>query len=79
MLRLKVLGPESRLLEKEVDSVSMMTVSGSIGVLQGHTPLAAKLGAGTKIEYVIEGERYHLDVTGGFARVLPDDVTVFTI
>jgi F-type H+-transporting ATPase subunit epsilon len=48
---------------------------GSFGVLPGHAPLLSLVGTG-EVMYRIGREEHYLAVSGGFAEVGPDHVTI---
>jgi F-type H+-transporting ATPase subunit epsilon len=58
-----------------VDEVEIPGADGYFGVLPGHTPLLALLGAG-ELWYRQGQEKHYLAIAFGFAEVLPDRVTV---
>ncbi len=74
-LLLEIVTPEGLLLREEVDDVVVPGEAGSFGVLPGHTPLLATLGAG-EISYGRQGRRYLMTCFWGFCEVLPDKVNV---
>lgn len=76
-IRLKVITPRRLLAEGEVDSVSLPTLEGEIGVLPGHRPLYASLGRGV-LSYRANGDEERFAVKGGFAEIRPDGVVVVT-
>ena len=75
--RLKILTPEKVIVDKPVDHVGLESVSGSLGVLPEHTPLAAMLKK-SLVTYTAGGVQESVEIKGGFARILPNSVTVFT-
>ena len=76
-IKLRVIEPEKVLLDENVFEVELMTQEGSLGILPGHIPLAAHLKEGD-VNYIKEQKKESVRIKGGFARVLPDSVTVFT-
>ena len=60
---------------EQVDEVVLPSTVGSMGVLAGHAPLLAQLDVG-EVSYRIGRERKFLAVTGGFAEVLVDSVSI---
>ena len=74
-LTLEVVTPEGLLLREEVDEVIAPGELGYFGVLPGHTPMLATLGAGV-ITYRDGQARHHLTCFWGFAEVLPDRVSI---
>lgn len=75
-IKLKVLSAENTLFDKNVDFVIMEAVNGSLGILPKHAPLAAILNK-SSIWAHSDGQKEEILIDGGFARVLPDAVTVF--
>ena len=74
-IHVEVVTPERRVLAQDVDEVILPGAQGSFGVLPGHTPMLAALGPGVAI--IREGSRKDvLVISGGFAEVGPDQVTV---
>ena len=76
-IKLRVIEPEKIVLDEDADEVGLMTQSGSLGILPGHIPLAAHLKEGD-MTYIKDKTVKTVRIKGGFARVLPDSVTVFT-
>jgi len=74
-ISLEVVTPERRVLAEEVDEVVLPSVEGYMGVLPGHAPLLAMLDVG-EVSYRMGTERRYMAVTGGFAEVLRDSVSI---
>src|SRR5512145_2217327 len=74
-LKLELATPTRFVLSEESDEVVVPGADGSFGVLPGHAPLLALLGAGEVSYRVGRTERY-LAVSGGFAEVGPNHVTI---
>ena len=74
-LQLDVITPERRLVSEEVDSVTLPGLGGELGILPGHTPLISQLQTGI-LAYVQGGATKRLLVSGGFAEVNADRVSV---
>jgi len=74
-LTLEVVTPEGLLLREDVDDVVAPGEMGYFGVLPGHTPFLATLGAG-EITYRIGQTRHRLTCFWGFCEVLPDRVSI---
>jgi len=72
---LQVVTPERMLVREQVDELQVPGVSGSFGVLPGHTPLLAALSVG-ELWYRKGQEKTYLSIVYGFAEVLPDRVTI---
>ncbi len=76
-IKLRIIEPERILKETQAEEVSLMTQEGSLGVLPGHIPMAVHLKQG-EVSFVSGKTTEKVAIKGGFARVLPDSVTVFT-
>jgi F-type H+-transporting ATPase subunit epsilon len=74
-LKLELATPTRLVVAEEADEVVAPGVEGYFGVLPGHAPLLALLGPGEVMYRSGRGERY-LAVSGGFAEVGPDHVTI---
>lgn len=75
MITLEVVTPERLVLSEPVDEAVLPGSEGYFGVLPGHAPLLAELGAG-EIEYRKGATRGWLAVSGGFVEVLADRISV---
>ncbi|MFZ1701484.1 MAG: F0F1 ATP synthase subunit epsilon [Pyrinomonadaceae bacterium] len=75
MLRLEIVTPEHRVLDAEVDSVTVSTASGEVGILPNHAALISALKPGV-LAYNIKGTSERLAVTGGFVEVNGNKVAV---
>jgi F-type H+-transporting ATPase subunit epsilon len=74
-LRLEVATPTRLVVSGEADEVVIPGSEGSFGVLPGHAPLLSLVGAG-EMMYRTGRQEHHLAVSGGFAEVGPDHVTL---
>ncbi len=74
---LRVLTPREVLCDVKAKEVTLPALDGYLGVLPGHRPLLAALGRG-RIHYVSDQEEEEFSVRGGYAEILPEEVTVFT-
>jgi F-type H+-transporting ATPase subunit epsilon len=74
-LRLELATPIRLVVSEQADEVVVPGSDGYFGVLPGHAPLLALLGAGEVMYRSGRSERY-LAVSGGFAEVGPDHVTI---
>lgn len=75
MLKLEIVTPEKRVLDAEVDSVSLMTASGEVGILPNHAPLVSALRPGV-LAYTVKGTSDRMVVSGGFVEVSSNKVAV---
>ncbi len=74
-IHLEVVTPEKQLFSGVVDSVTVPSTTGYLGILPGHAPLLAELGIG-EISCK-NGERTdYLFCSWGFIEVLPDRVVL---
>jgi F-type H+-transporting ATPase subunit epsilon len=74
-IQLQIVSAERSLVNETVDEVEIPGSDGYFGVLPGHTPLLAVLGAG-ELWYRQGQEKHYLVIAFGFAEVLPDRVTI---
>jgi F-type H+-transporting ATPase subunit epsilon len=74
-LTLEIVTPEARVYSEAVDTVVIPTVEGEIGILPGHIPLVAQVGAG-ELRATKGNVTQLLVVGGGFAQVSGDKVSI---
>jgi len=74
-LQLQIVSADKSLVNETVDEVEIPGADGYFGVLPGHTPLLALLGAG-EMWYRRGTDVHHLVLAFGFAEVQPDAVTI---
>ena len=74
-LQLRIVSADRSLVNEQVDEVEIPGADGYFGVLPGHTPLLALLGAG-ELWYRQGQEKHYLVIAFGFAEVQPDAVTI---
>ena len=74
-LQVEVVSHEGRLWHGAALSVQIPTVDGSLGILPGRQPLLAQLGGGT-VTVTCSGEVVSVEVSGGFASIDSDFVTL---
>ncbi len=75
MLKLEIVTPESRVVDAEVDSVTVPTASGEVGILPSHAPLISAVRPGV-LSYVIKGASDKLAVSSGFVEVTGNKVAI---
>ncbi len=75
MLKLEIVTPEKRVLDAEVDSVTVPTATGEAGILPNHAPLISALKPGI-LAYSNKGTTEKLAVSGGFVEVNDNTVSV---
>ena len=74
-LHLEIVSADRSLVDAQVDEVEIPGAEGYFGVLPGHTPLLALLGAG-ELWYRSGQHTEFFSLAYGFAEVLPDRVTI---
>lgn len=75
MLKLEIVTPEKRVLDADVDSVTVPTASGEAGILPNHAPLISALRPGV-LSYSNKGSIEKLAVSGGFVEVNGNKVAI---
>lgn len=75
MITLEIVTPDRLVFSEHVDEVVLPGTEGYLGVLPGHAPLLTSLDTG-RIAYKKGGRTGFLAVSGGFAEVLRDRVSV---
>ena len=75
-IRLEVVTPEKIVVSEEVQIVMAPGVLGEFGVLIGHTPFLTALKNGVVRFNDSKGDEHSIFVSGGFAEVLPGQVTI---
>ena len=74
-IQLQIVSADRSLVKETVDEIEIPGADGYFGVLPGHTPLLALLGAG-ELWYRLGQETHYLAMAYGFAEVQPDRVTI---
>jgi F-type H+-transporting ATPase subunit epsilon len=74
-IQLHIVSADRMLVNEAVDEVEIPGAEGYFGVLPGHTPVLALLGAG-ELWYRQGTEKHYLSMAFGFAEVQPDQVTI---
>jgi F-type H+-transporting ATPase subunit epsilon len=74
-LQLQIVSADRSLVNAAVDEVEIPGAEGYFGVLPGHTPLLALVGAG-ELWYRQGQEKEYLALAFGFAEIQPDRVTI---
>lgn len=77
MINLEIVTPEKKVLSEAVDTVTVPTASGEIGILQNHAPLISSLRAGV-LSYTKGGASERMVIAGGFVEVSRNNVSVLT-
>ncbi|MBP6884362.1 MAG: ATP synthase F1 subunit epsilon [Candidatus Pacebacteria bacterium] len=74
-IKLKIITPEKTVLEEMVDSVTIPTTLGEIGIFPNHIPLVAALSSGDIVGKK-NGEDIPMAVSGGFIEVKNNEVAI---
>jgi F-type H+-transporting ATPase subunit epsilon len=74
-IQLQIVSADRSLVSEQVDEVQIPGADGYFGVLPGHTPLLALLGAG-ELWYRRGSETHYLVLAFGFAEVQSGRVTI---
>lgn len=74
-----VVTPEKTELDLEATSVVLPLIDGEYGVLPGHTPVLARLGAGELRVRGTDGQWTRYYIEGGFVEVLDDTVALLSM
>jgi F-type H+-transporting ATPase subunit epsilon len=74
-IQLQIVSADRSLVNEAVDEVEIPGADGYFGVLPGHTPVLALLGAG-ELWYRQGQDKHFLLIAFGFAEVQPDRVTI---
>lgn len=75
MLNLEIVTPEKKVVDTQVDSVTVPTASGEVGLLASHAPLVSSVFPGV-LTYTVRGGTERLVVSSGFLEVSNDKVSV---
>jgi len=73
---LEIVSPERLLLSRPVDMVVIPAAEGELGVMEKHSPMIVLLQGGTIRLYEGAQVAERLFVSGGFAEITPERVTV---
>jgi F-type H+-transporting ATPase subunit epsilon len=76
-IHVKVITPNRLLAEADVDSISLPSLEGEIGVLPGHRPLFVGIGKGL-VRFRVDSDEESFAIKGGYAQVQPEKVLVIT-
>lgn len=75
MLNLEIVTPEKMVMSDTVDSVTVPTASGEIGILTNHAPLISALKSGV-LAYNKGGAAERMVISGGFVEVSDNKVSI---
>lgn len=74
-IKFEVVTPDQLIVSEDVDYVGVPGVQGQFGVLSNHIPFLSALAIGS-LYYRKDGQVKYLFVSGGFAEVSPDSLTI---
>lgn len=75
-MQLEILTPEHKVFSGNVYGIQLPGIEGSFEILEHHAPMIASLGAG-KMKILKDKSNTELyDITGGFAEVINNKVSV---
>lgn len=74
-LKLEIVTPEKKVLDETVDSVTVPTASGEVGILPNHAPLISSLKPGI-LSYANKGATERMVISGGFIEVNSNKVSI---
>ena len=74
-LTLEIVTPDRKVLSEEVEYVGAPGILGEFGVLPSHVPFLSALGVGN-LHYKQDGKAHYVFVSGGFAEVSNNQVTI---
>ncbi|MDK2957016.1 MAG: F-type H+-transporting ATPase subunit epsilon [Desulfovibrionales bacterium] len=74
-LTLEVVTPERKVLSETVEYVGAPGAQGEFGIMANHVAFLSALGIGS-LYYKINGKNYYMFVSGGFAEVNNNKVTI---
>jgi F-type H+-transporting ATPase subunit epsilon len=77
MIKLEIVTPEKRVFDETVDSVTVPTATGEVGILPNHSPLISSLKPGI-LSFANKGASERMVVSGGFVEVSANKVSVLT-
>ena len=75
-LTVELVTPEKVALSQSADFVALPAFEGEMGVMPGHEPFLVQLGSG-EVRVRLGRETSSFAVSGGFAEILKDKVSVF--
>ncbi|MGL1863080.1 MAG: F0F1 ATP synthase subunit epsilon [Pseudodesulfovibrio sp.] len=74
-LTLEIVTPDRKVLSEVVEYVGAPGILGEFGVLPSHVPFLSALGVGN-LHYKQDGKAHYVFVSGGFAEVSNNQVTI---
>lgn len=75
-MNIEILTPEKKLFSDEVYGAQLPGINGKFEVLDKHAPMVSALGKGTIKVLLNKTETQSFDISGGFAEVLNNKLSV---
>lgn len=75
MLNLEIVTPEKKVFSDTVDSVTVPTEAGEVGILNNHAPLISTLKAGV-LSYTRGSASERMVIAGGFLEVSQNKISI---
>lgn len=75
MLNLEIVTPEKKVFDETVESVTIPSVSGDVGILTNHAPMISALRSGI-LTYTKGGASEKMLISGGFVEISNNKVSV---
>ena len=76
MLRLKIISPERRIFDGEVNRVTVPGTLGEFEILVNHAPIISSLESGNVSYEIATGELKQLEIESGFVEVQKNVVSL---
>ena len=74
-LKLEIVTPEKKIFDETVDTVTVPTATGEVGILPNHAPLISSLKPGI-LSYTDKGATERMVISGGFIEVSSNKVSI---
>lgn len=75
MIKLEIVTPSKKVFDDTVDSVTVPTMTGEVGILPNHAPLISTLRSGI-LSYTRGGTTEKMVISGGFVEVSANKASV---
>ncbi len=75
MLNLEIVTPEKKVFDETVDSVTIPSASGDVGIMTNHAPMISALRSGI-LTYVKGGQSEKMVISGGFVEISNNKVSI---
>lgn len=75
MLNLEIVTPEKKVLDERVDSVTIPTSSGDVGIMTNHAPMISALRSGI-LSFNKGGQIEKIVIAGGFVEIGNNKVSI---